>query len=127
MSGKIYLLDTNAVIALLRGQKGLARLLQSAEWVGISIITVLEFLAFRGLTATDESVFQELRAQINVIDIKNDDDALIQSIIAVRKSARLKLPDAIVAATAIKCGAILISQDQQFRAVRDLTLLEIQE
>jgi predicted nucleic acid-binding protein len=32
-----YLLDTNAVIALLAGNQGLATLLASAQWVGVSV------------------------------------------------------------------------------------------
>ncbi len=49
MNGEMnrYLLDTNAVVALLQGHTGLAQHLADAEWVGISIITQLEFLAFR--------------------------------------------------------------------------------
>lgn len=51
MNGKPgrYLLDTNAVVALLQGHTGLGQHLSDAEWVGISIITQLEFLAFPGL------------------------------------------------------------------------------
>ena len=39
-----FLLDTNAVIALLRGNLQLNAVIANAEWVGISIITKLEFL-----------------------------------------------------------------------------------
>ena len=37
MPGKRYLLDTNAVIALLAGHAGLAALADDAEWLGISV------------------------------------------------------------------------------------------
>ena len=56
MSGKRYLLDTNAVVALLQGNNKLRKvcvritprlkLSQSAEWIGISVITQIEFLVF---------------------------------------------------------------------------------
>lgn len=36
MSGERYLLDTNAVVALLRGEPILRQRLENAEWVGIS-------------------------------------------------------------------------------------------
>ena len=46
MSGKRrFLLDTNAVVSLLAGNRELAVQLESAEYVGISIISYLEFLA----------------------------------------------------------------------------------
>ncbi|HEY9607824.1 hypothetical protein [Allocoleopsis sp.] len=49
MRGERYLLDTNAIIALLQGNQQLIELLQDAEWIGISIISQIEFLVFPGL------------------------------------------------------------------------------
>lgn len=37
MSGKRYLLDTNVIVNLLRGNESLAIKLQCSQWVGISI------------------------------------------------------------------------------------------
>jgi len=37
MSGNRYVLDTNAIIALLQGNIQLVQLLQNASWIGISI------------------------------------------------------------------------------------------
>jgi len=51
MSGRRLLLDTNAVVLLLRGEGGLEASLRSAQWVGISIISYLEFLSFQRLVA----------------------------------------------------------------------------
>lgn len=48
--GNRYLLDTNAVIALLAGNQGLTNMLASAQWIGVSVISKLEFLAFCILT-----------------------------------------------------------------------------
>ncbi|WP_017317962.1 PIN domain-containing protein [Mastigocladopsis repens] len=44
MSGKRYLLDTNVIVSLLQGSGALVTLLQNAEWVGISVISQIEFL-----------------------------------------------------------------------------------
>lgn len=58
MSGKRrFLLDTNAVVSLLAGNHELAVQLESAEYVGISIISYLEFLAFDGLSDSDHACF----------------------------------------------------------------------
>ena len=59
MSGKRYLLDTNAIVCLLRGENALQQRLQSAEWVGISILSQIEFLAFSNLSENDRRIFQE--------------------------------------------------------------------
>lgn len=59
MNGNRYLLDTNAIIALLQKDASLIKLLQSADWVGISVISQLEFLAFSGLSEADKQLFQQ--------------------------------------------------------------------
>ncbi len=56
MNGKRLLLDTNAVISILRGHEVLLTLAQSAAWVGISIITYLEFKSFPKLTGKDTAL-----------------------------------------------------------------------
>ncbi len=59
MNGNRYLLDTNAIIALLQKDSSLVQLLKDAEWVGISVISQIEFLAFSGLTEADILLFQQ--------------------------------------------------------------------
>ncbi len=53
MNGNRYLLDTNAIVALLQGNPQITRLLQNADWIGISVISQIEFLAFSGLSQAD--------------------------------------------------------------------------
>jgi predicted nucleic acid-binding protein len=43
--------------------------------------------------------------------------------IAIRRAARLKLPDAIIAATALTSEATLVSADDDFSKVNDLAVL----
>ncbi|MFZ4477482.1 MAG: hypothetical protein ACOYPR_19970 [Saprospiraceae bacterium] len=62
MNGK-FLLDTNAVVALLDGNTSLAQILDTAAWVGISVIAELEFLSFSGLSPQDEGLFQQFKGR----------------------------------------------------------------
>jgi predicted nucleic acid-binding protein len=39
MSGNRYVLDTNAIVALLQGNFQLIELLKDADWLGISVIS----------------------------------------------------------------------------------------
>ncbi len=69
MSGNRYVLDTNAIVSLLQGNAQLIQLLQiqllqNADWVGISIISQIEFLVFAGLSETDRQLFQEFLQRI---------------------------------------------------------------
>ena len=115
MSGKRYLLDTNAIVCLLRGENALQQRLQSAEWVGISILFQIEFLAFPNLSENDGRIFQKFSEAIDVVGLDRTERALIDRIVSLRRQYRLKLPDAIIAATAIERGAILITDDRQLR------------
>ena len=45
MNGNRVLLDTNAIAALLQGNVSLVEILKSSEWIGISVISEIEFLA----------------------------------------------------------------------------------
>ncbi|ELS04511.1 PIN domain-containing protein [Xenococcus sp. PCC 7305] len=96
MSGNRYLLDTNAIIALLKGNSQLVRLLQNADWIGISVISQIEFLAFSGLTQADYRLFQQFVQRVEVIDLVSTEILLLEKIIEIRQQFRLKLPDAII-------------------------------
>ncbi len=120
MNGKRYLLDTNAIISLLKGEnKSLVRCVEQAEWVGISIISKLEFLAFPDLLDSDAALFEEFQERIDIIDLTDMDVNLILKIIDTRKSHKLKLPDAIIIATAITRGSILITADKDLHNAVD--------
>lgn len=53
---KRLLLDTNAVVSLLRGHGELLGVVKQAEWIGVSIVSEIEFLAFPSLPQDDASL-----------------------------------------------------------------------
>ena len=111
MRGKRYLFDTNALVALLQGHTGLLALTQEADWLGVSVINVLEFLGFNGLSDTDRTLFLELVSRIEVVDLSYTDQTLIESIINLRQGRAIKLPDAIILASAASQDATLVTRD----------------
>jgi len=123
VSGKRYLLDTNAVIALLQGNKELFELSQSAEWIGISVITQIEFLAFSGLSNEDKQLFSQFLQRIDVIELTPKQNELIDLIIKLRQQYRVKLPDAIIAATALQHKASLVTADKQLQKIQELDVV----
>ena len=123
MSGNRYLLDTNAIIALLQQDSKLIQLLQNAEWIGISVISQLEFLAFSGLSEADIQIFQQFLRRVEVIDLSSRNKPLVARIILIRQQYRLKLPDAIIVATAKENSAILITRDIQLNRITDTTVI----
>ena len=123
MSGDRYLLDTNAIVALLQGNYQLVQLLQNADWIGISVISQIEFLAFSGLTQADRQLFQQFVQRVEVINLVSTDTLLIEKIREIRQQFRLKLPDAIIAAMAIQNSASVVTADQEFAKVNVLTVI----
>jgi len=118
MSGKRrFLLDTNAVVSLLSGNRHLAELLESAEYVGISVVTYLEFLAFDGLSDSDCACFTEFCERIDVVALTHEDRGLVKLALDLRSGHRLKLPDAIIGATALSRNATLITNDSHFSGI----------
>ena len=122
MNGR-FLLDTNAIIALLNGHNGITQQLQNAVWIGISVISELEFLSFRQLSQNDITLFQSFKARIHVINLDSQDTVLTNTIISTRQNFNLKLPDAIIAASAIENQAFLLSNDAIFQRVPNITVL----
>ena len=123
MSGKLRaVLDTNAVVSLLAGNRDLALLLEQAEFIGISIVTYLEFLAFDGLTDADRDCFVAFCKRIHVVPLSIDDSVLLRQTLDLRSRHRLKLPDAIIGATALASKALLITNDSHFSGIQSLTV-----
>lgn len=119
MSGIKYLLDTNALISYLQGNPNLSHL-TGYSLCGISIVSVLEFLSFSKLKETDKELYFASIETIEVIEVALNDLNLINTITDVRKSNKIKLPDAIIAGTAIYSNAVLITNDKGFSKVSSL-------
>ena len=124
MSGNKYILDTNAIIALLQGNSDILSLTDNAVYIGISIISKLEFLAFSELTTDDISLFHQFENRIEVIGLTAEDNELTENILDIKKKYNIKLPDAIIAATSIACDAALISADKQLSVIKKLQLIQ---
>ncbi len=114
------MLDTNAIISFLKGEFSIVELVSKADIIGISVISKLEFLAFDGLTEKDEIIFSKFCERIETYDLNPHNQELMEKIISVRKKYKLKLPDAIIAATAIVNNAILITDDKSFYLIQEL-------
>jgi tRNA(fMet)-specific endonuclease VapC len=122
MNGNKYFLDTNDVIALLQGNEPIKKILTSPLWIGVSVISVLEFLAFPGLSIKDKFIFFHFVDKIELIGISADDLSFLESLADFKRETSLKLPDAILASYAIRHQAILISNDNHFEGIDKLNL-----
>ncbi len=115
-----YLLDTNAVIYLLSGR--LVFPLPDGQY-SVSIITEIELLSFSGISAGEE---QKIRALLLLLDRIHLTDAVRDETIRLRRKSRLKLPDAIIAASASINDAVLLTNDQAFSSIDGLVFESLQ-
>lgn len=101
-----YLFDTNILIYLLNDR--LAENLPNGRY-GYSVITEIELLSFPALTTTDAQIINNYLSNIVLLNLT---ETIKQKTISLRRACRIKLPDAIIAATAIESGAILLANDK---------------
>ncbi|MCK6424879.1 MAG: type II toxin-antitoxin system VapC family toxin [Burkholderiaceae bacterium] len=114
MNGIEHLLDTNVLIGLLKGHEPAQRLASEAglslRRAGISQISRIELLGFPALSQQEE---QQCLALLDLCQMVHITDAVETKAIALRRTGKLKLPDAIVAASALATGARLLTLDER--------------
>lgn len=121
--GITFLLDTNVVIYLLHGQfekraeKFIYSLFEKAS-VGISVITEIELMCWKSEAPKDIEILASFLREIPIIEL---DKAIKIRTAEIRKNHRIKLPDAIIAATSMAHELTLISNDKKdFGAISGL-------
>lgn len=119
MSGSKFLLDTNTVLYILGGDEALAQLLHN-EQLHISIITEMELLSYKNITVRERQQIKNFLADFVIVNIN---EAIKEQAIEIKKRSHLKLPDSIIAATAIELDIPLVTSDRQFKTLTDLNLL----
>jgi tRNA(fMet)-specific endonuclease VapC len=117
MSGVKIILDTNALFIFLQGG---IKINHSLSAIGISLITKIEYLVNSELQKNDIHLLEELENEISIIDFAKENNELIKITVSIRKKYKLKLPDAIIAATALTNDALLISGDNAFAKIHNL-------
>lgn len=112
MATSRYLIDTNAAIDYLAEaipEKGLVFLDEVIDnGYSISLISRIELYAYSKLSEQDQVSLDIMIAQSSMLNIN---DAIIEQTIKIRKTYKTKLPDAIIAATAMVHNLVLITRN----------------
>ena len=120
MNGDKFLIDTN-ILLYLTGKKIDIRDLPKGKFY-ISFVTELEILSYPSLLPEEEKKLKRLLSEIPIIDANKE---IKERTIEFRRKYNLKLPDAIIAATAFILGATLITNDRGFSIIKEIQIKSI--
>jgi len=108
-------LDTNAVLYLLGGL--LDESLPVGEYL-VSVATRMELFSYPGLDPEGET---RIRAFLSDVEVVGLSEQVADAAIRRRREYGLKLPDVIIAATALTADAELLTNDDKLSRVRGIS------
>ena len=121
----MYLLDSDVVVHYLSNSLPT----QSIEFLNqfidedcyVSVITSMETLGFNFKSISDKNITEIFIENAIVFDLNPE---VVQKTIAIRKSRKIDLPDAIITATAIVNNFTLITQNvKDFQNIQNIKIL----
>ncbi len=80
----------------------------------------MEFLGVYGIKDYQIDILKKLISDCTIVDINQD---IKSNTIAIRRNNKIKLPDAIIASTAIMLDLPLVTADKDFKSIDDLALV----
>ncbi len=111
MNGNLFVLDSNFILDYLKGYPAHVAFMRehAGHVLWASVITEMELYSFPDLTEGEKNVLDSFMSSIKVAPL---DDRIKDVAISFRRATRRKIPDSIVAATAISFEAVLLTSDQ---------------
>ncbi len=116
-----YLIDTNAIVDYLglklpnSGMVFMNSIMDNEP--SASVITKIEVLGY-STTAEYSRLLAEFIDDINIIELTSE---VVSKTILIRRTNKIKLPDAIIAATAVVRGSVIISRNvKDFQNIKGL-------
>jgi len=125
MERQKYLIDTNAVIDYLgkrlpdSGMDFMNAIIDAVP--NVSVITKIEVLGFKAPEKNYQLLVQFMN-DASVLDLSNN---VVEASILIRKNHKTKLPDAIIAATALVHDLVVISRNiSDFKNIQDIKVID---
>ncbi len=119
MNGTKVLADTNVFINLSEGKGNIQPHLIDKD-VCISVISEIELLGWYKISELDISFFKSIFEDCFMVDVE---PGIKNITISLKQKHRIKLPDAIIASTAIFLGIPLITFDKGFANIDELDVI----
>ena len=117
----IITIDTNIVIRAFKGDEECKNIISNKISI-VSVITEIELLSWPRLDFEEYDLLNSFLSECFIVNISRE---IKENAIAVRKNYNLKVPDAIIAATAISKNLTLFSADDIFRRIPQLNFVYV--
>ena len=118
MNGINFLLDTNFILGLLKATPEVLAIVEVSDLLAsscaYSAVTRMELLGYPNITPDEERLIADRLSKFTYLSISSEVENLA---ITLRRTRKLKLPDALIAATAIHHGLELLTLDEALLAV----------
>ena len=114
-------IDTNIIIRAFTGDEFCINTL-NGKIAAVSIITEIELLSWPQLSEFDYSILSSFLQDCFIIGLSEE---IKNEVIHLRKDFALKIPDAIIAATAINKSLPLFSSDDIFKRIPYLNFVHV--
>lgn len=108
MNGNKGLIDSNVIIDATKGKISIEEILKEYDFLYVSIISYVEVLGFKFESESEKSAIHELFREIEIVNLEK---GIADIAIEIRSLSKIKLPDALILATAKYMEADLITSD----------------
>jgi predicted nucleic acid-binding protein len=120
-----YLIDNNVISHFLSGfftKKGMDFISNIIDQTPIiSVITEIEALSWVNPDKNKEQILKSFVKDATILELSS---SVVAQCVTIRRSRKIKTPDAIIAATAIVHNLILITSDSDFINIPNLQIID---
>ncbi len=121
MSGNNYLLDTNILSYTLKGLADVRLYFDIPP--SISVVSEIEIPGVKDIISSEIKIRETVIEYCQIIPITN---SIKKKTIELKRTIKLTVPDALIAATSIEGGFTLVTADKGFKRIKDLSLILIE-
>ena len=115
------LLDSNILIYAAQPEHAFLDEWLEALDTALSAISITEILGYEGITSDDEELFEAMFAQLIMQPVS---ETILRRAAGLRRVRKIKLGDAIIAATALETDRQLVTRNEQdFRGIQGLRVI----
>ena len=111
----MIILDTNIIVYLSKGVMNIDEVINNEnEIYAISIITYMEVLGYAFKNEEEKKFVKEFLSYLKIISVNMK---IANKVVEIREKLKIKLPDAIICATALVNQADLITNDKDLEKI----------